>query len=138
MVVDADKKREELIHLNEMDGPVFKMKKDPRITRVGCYLRKTSLDELPQLFNVVKGDMSLVGPRPPIYDEVCQYRPWEKRRLSVTQGITGFWQVSGRNEIKFDEWMKLDLMYIEEWSFALDLTILFKTPLAVIARKGAQ
>ena len=138
MVVDAEKKRQELMHLNDMDGPVFKMKDDPRITRVGRYLRKTSLDELPQLFNVVKGNMSLVGPRPPIYDEVCQYRPWEKRRLSVTQGITGFWQVSGRNEIKFDEWMKLDLLYIEEWSFTLDLIILLKTPLAVIARKGAQ
>jgi lipopolysaccharide/colanic/teichoic acid biosynthesis glycosyltransferase len=101
-------------------------------------LRKTSLDELPQLFNVVKGDISLVGPRPPLAEEVRQYRPWEKKRLSVLQGITGLWQISGRNEIKFDEWMKLDLMYIDQWGLSLDMLILLKTIPAVAARKGAQ
>ena len=126
------------MHLNEMDGPVFKMTADPRVTRLGTVLRKTSLDELPQLFNVLKGDISLVGPRPPLFEEVRKYRPWEKKRLSVLQGITGFWQVSGRNEIKFDEWMKLDLMYIDQWRFTLDVILLLKTIPAVIARKGAQ
>jgi exopolysaccharide biosynthesis polyprenyl glycosylphosphotransferase len=138
MVADAERRLQELIHLNEMDGPTFKMKADPRVTRMGGFLRKTSLDELPQLFNVLKGDISLVGPRPPLYEEVCQYRPWEKRRLSVMQGITGFWQVSGRNEIKFDEWMKLDLMYIDQWRFMLDIVILLRTVPAVMAIKGAR
>lgn len=138
MVADAEKRRQELIHLNEMDGPAFKMSADPRVTRLGAILRKTSLDELPQLFNVLKGDISLVGPRPPLFEEVRQYRAWEKKRLSMPQGITGFWQVSGRNEIKFDEWMKLDLMYIDQWRFTLDIILLLKTIPAVIARKGAQ
>lgn len=138
MVSDAESRREQLMHLNEMDGPVFKMKEDPRVTRIGAFLRKTSLDELPQLFNVVRGDISLVGPRPPLFEEVRQYRPWEKRRLSVLQGISGLWQISGRNEIKFDEWMKLDLMYIDQWRFSLDMLIILKTIPAVIARKGAQ
>ncbi len=138
MVADAENRRGELMHLNEMDGPAFKMTSDPRVTRLGELLRKTSLDELPQLFNVLKGDISLVGPRPPLFEEVRQYRPWEKKRLAVLQGITGFWQVSGRNEIKFDEWMKLDLMYIDQWRFTLDIIILLKTIPAVIARKGAQ
>jgi exopolysaccharide biosynthesis polyprenyl glycosylphosphotransferase len=138
MMVDAEKRKEELLHLNEMDGPTFKIKEDPRVTRIGSFLRKNSLDELPQLFNVLKGELSLVGPRPPLFNEVAQYRPWEKKRLSTVQGITGLWQVSGRNEIKFDEWMKLDLMYVEEWSFVLDLLILVKTVPAVIAMKGAQ
>lgn len=138
MVADAESRRDELMHLNEMDGPAFKMKKDPRVTRIGAFLRKASLDELPQLLNVIKGDISLVGPRPPLFEEVRQYRPWEKKRLSVLQGITGLWQISGRNDIKFDEWMKLDLMYIDQWRFSLDMLILLRTLPAVVARKGAQ
>ena len=138
MVADAEKLLEKVWHLNEMDGPAFKIINDPRLTRIGRFLRKTSLDELPQLFNVLKGDISLVGPRPPIFTEVRQYRPWEKKRLSVKQGITCLWQVSGRNDIRFDEWMKLDLMYIEKWSFALDLKILIKTVPAVLSRRGAR
>ncbi len=138
MVADAEKLLEKVWHLNEMDGPALKIINDPRLTRIGRFLRKTSLDELPQLFNVLKGDISLVGPRPPIFTEVRQYRPWEKKRLSVKQGITCLWQVSGRNDIRFDEWMKLDLMYIEKWSFALDLKILIKTIPAVLSRRGAR
>ena len=138
MVDGAEKMQAQYMHLNEMDGPAFKIKNDPRVTRVGYFLRKTSLDELPQLFNVFKGDISLVGPRPPVYQEVYQYRPWERKRLSVAQGITCLWQVSGRNDIKFDEWMKLDLLYIENWSLATDFKILLQTIPAVISRKGAQ
>jgi len=138
MVADAEQLLEKVWYLNEMDGPAFKIKNDPRLTRFGRFLRKTSLDELPQLFNVFKGDISLVGPRPPIFKEVRQYRPWEKKRLSVKQGITCLWQVSGRNDIRFDEWMKLDLMYIHKWSFALDLKILIKTIPAILSRRGAR
>jgi exopolysaccharide biosynthesis polyprenyl glycosylphosphotransferase len=138
MVVGADKMQEKLQHLNEMDGPVFKIENDPRFTRLGKFLRKTSLDEMPQLFNVLKGDMSLVGPRPPLYSEVLQYRPWERKRLSVVPGITCLWQVTGRNQIKFDEWMKLDIQYIDNWSLTLDLKILVRTLPAVFLRKGAQ
>lgn len=137
MVEDAVGFQDELLHLNEMDGPAFKIKNDPRQTITGRFLRKTSLDELPQLLNVFKGDISLVGPRPAIEKEVLLYHPWERKRLSVTQGITCIWQISGRNTIKFDEWMKLDLMYIENWSLASDYKILIKTVPAVLFRKGA-
>ncbi len=137
MVMGADKMQVHLTHLNEMDGPVFKIKDDPRLTRIGKLLRRTSLDELPQLFNVFLGNMSLVGPRPPIMKEVIQYRPWQRKRLSVTPGVTCLWQVTGRNEIKFDEWMKLDMQYIDNWSLLLDVKILFMTIKAVISRKGA-
>lgn len=137
MVEKAESIQDELQHLNEMDGPAFKIKNDPRQTITGRFLRKTSLDELPQLLNVFKGDISLVGPRPAIQKEVIEYHPWEKKRLSVTQGITCIWQISGRNTIKFDEWMKLDLMYIENRSPALDFKILFKTIPAVLLKKGA-
>jgi exopolysaccharide biosynthesis polyprenyl glycosylphosphotransferase len=137
MVTGADKMQVHLTHLNEMDGPVFKIKDDPRLTRIGKFLRRTSLDELPQLFNVLMGNMSLVGPRPPILKEVLQYHPWQRKRLSVTPGVTCLWQVTGRNEIKFDEWMKLDMQYIENWSLLLDLKILFMTIKAVITKKGA-
>ncbi len=137
MVVNAEHMQEKVMHLNEMDGPVFKIKEDPRLTKIGKFLRRTSLDELPQLFNVFLGSMSLVGPRPPIMKEVLRYRPWQRKRLSVTQGVTCLWQVTGRNEIKFDEWMKLDLQYIENWSLTLDLKILFLTVTAVISRRGA-
>jgi exopolysaccharide biosynthesis polyprenyl glycosylphosphotransferase len=138
MVADAEKIQEKLRHLNEVDGPAFKMKNDPRVTRIGRFLRRTSLDELPQVFNVLKGDMSMVGPRPPIFSEVVQYRLWEKKRLSVTPGITCLWQISGRSELKFDEWMKLDIQYIENWSLTLDLKILLRTISAVLSLKGAQ
>jgi len=137
MVVGAEKMQEGLTYLNEMDGPAFKIKNDPRQTVSGRFLRKTSLDELPQLFNVFRGDISLVGPRPAIEKEVIHYRPIERKRLSVPQGITCIWQVSGRNNIKFDEWMKLDLMYIYNFSAAQDIKILLKTIPAVLLKKGA-
>lgn len=138
MVMDADKYQDDLLHLNEMDGPVFKITNDPRITRFGNFLRISSLDEFPQLLNVLKGEMSLVGPRPPIHAEVLQYRPWDKKRLSVTPGITCLWQVNGRNETTFDEWMKLDQQYIENWSLTLDFKILLRTLPAVFSRRGAR
>lgn len=139
MVKNADEKLKDILQYNEMDGPVFKMSNDPRITAVGKWLRKYSIDELPQLWNVLKGDMSLVGPRPPLPNEVDNYDVWQRRRLSMRPGITCFWQVSGRNTIKdFKEWMKLDLEYIDNWSFALDLKILFKTIPAIILGTGAK
>jgi len=128
----------EIRHLNEMDGPVFKMRNDPRVTLFGRFLRKSSLDEFPQLWNVVKGDMSLVGPRSPLPEEVKEYTRWQRRRLSVKPGITCLWQVSGRNEIDFHEWMKLDLQYIDNWSLLLDLKILLRTFPVVLLGKGAR
>jgi exopolysaccharide biosynthesis polyprenyl glycosylphosphotransferase len=128
----------EIRHLNEMAGPVFKMRNDPRVTPLGRFLRKTSVDELPQLWNVLKGDMSLVGPRAPIPEEVKAYTPWQRRRLSVKPGITCLWQVSGRNEIDFHEWMKLDLHYIDNWSLFLDFKILLQTFPVVLFGKGAR
>jgi len=138
MVVGAEDMQDELLALNEMDGPVFKIKNDPRITKVGRFLRKTSLDELPQLINVLKGDMSLVGPRPPIPGEVTNYETWQRRRLSMRPGITCFWQISGRNEIDFEQWMKLDLEYIDNWSLGLDLKILLNTIPVVLFGTGAR
>lgn len=138
MVADAEKLKDKLDNLNEMDGPVFKIKDDPRVTRLGRMIRKTSIDELPQLFNVFMGKMSLVGPRPPIPEEVVQYQPWQKKRVSIKPGITCLWQVSGRNELNFDEWIKLDIQYIENWSFMLDLKILLRTIPAVLSAKGAR
>jgi len=138
MIPDADRLKASLAHLNEMDGPVFKIREDPRITKVGRFIRKTSIDELPQLFNVLLGEMSLVGPRPPVPGEVAQYGLWQKKRLSVKPGITCLWQISGRNEIKFDEWMRLDRQYIDNWSLTLDLMILIKTAGVVLTRKGAE
>lgn len=127
MVANAEELKEQLQDTNEMDGPVFKMKNDPRITRIGAFLRKTSLDELPQLFNVLKGEMSLVGPRPPIPSEVSQYRLWQRRRLSMKPGLTCIWQVSGRNDVSFEQWMNMDLEYIDNWSLSLDVKLLLKT-----------
>jgi exopolysaccharide biosynthesis polyprenyl glycosylphosphotransferase len=138
MFVDAEEKQEEIQHLNEMSGPVFKITKDPRVTQVGRFIRKTSLDELPQLINVLKGEMSLVGPRPPIPHEVDQYHRWQRRRLSMKPGITCIWQVKGRNKIGFEEWMKLDLQYIDNWSLGLDFKILFKTIPVVLFGYGAS
>ncbi len=137
MVVDAEAQRAALAHLNEMDGPVFKIRRDPRVTRVGAFIRATSIDELPQLLNVLWGHMSLVGPRPPLPSEVEQYKPWQRRRLSVRPGITGLWQVSGRNDVDFEQWMKLDLRYIDNWSMGLDLQILMRTLPAVVSRTGS-
>lgn len=137
MVADAEKRKKQLARQNEASGPIFKMKDDPRVTRVGRFLRRTSLDELPQFFNVLKGDMSLVGPRPPLPAEVKQYTREQRRRLTIKPGITGPWQVSGRSNIGFDEWVRLDVYYIQNWSLLLDLTILLKTVAVVLARKGA-
>ncbi len=137
MYKGADKKLSELEALNEMEGPIFKIKKDPRITPVGRILRKFSIDELPQLFNVFAGHMSLIGPRPPIPKEVAQYKSWQRRRLSMRPGITCVWQISGRNKIDFNEWMKLDLEYLDNWSLGLDFKILIKTIPVVLFGIGA-
>lgn len=138
MVTNAEELREKLLAQNEMDGPVFKIKDDPRITRLGRFIRKYSLDEFPQLFNVWRGEMSLVGPRPPIPKEVAEYSWSQRRRLSVRPGMTGLWQVSGRNEVNFEEWVELDLAYIDSWSVWLDFVILLKTFRAVVAGRGAS
>ncbi len=138
MVEDAETRRAEIKHLNEMGGPVFKVRSDPRVTRLGRLLRRYSLDELPQLWNVFVGHMSLVGPRPAIPEEVAQYERWQRRRLSMRPGITCLWQVSGRNEIDFDRWMELDLEYIDSWSPWLDLKILARTVPVVLSGRGAS
>jgi exopolysaccharide biosynthesis polyprenyl glycosylphosphotransferase len=138
MYIDAEHRLEALRAHNEMAGPVFKMRNDPRITRVGRFLRRTSLDEFPQFLNVLSGHMSVVGPRPPIPAEVRQYKPWQRRRLSVKPGITCIWQVSGRNEIDFDHWMELDLEYIDHWSLWRDFEICLKTIPAVLSARGAS
>jgi lipopolysaccharide/colanic/teichoic acid biosynthesis glycosyltransferase len=137
MVVDADNFKEELLEKNEMKGPVFKIKNDPRIIPVGSFLRKYSIDELPQLWSVFKGEMSLVGPRPAGPQEWERYEPWQRRKLSVTPGITCLWQVYGRNKINdFDEWVKLDLEYIDHWSLWMDFKILLLTIMAVLRGTG--
>jgi exopolysaccharide biosynthesis polyprenyl glycosylphosphotransferase len=138
MVQDAEKVKEKLMQQNEMDGPVFKIKRDPRITRIGRFLRKSGLDELPQLYNVVKGEMSLIGPRPPLPEEVKQYERWHLRRLSIKPGITCSWQIiPNRNDVLFENWMKLDLNYIDNWSLRLDFKLLMKTIRTVILGSGA-
>lgn len=137
MVPDADKKLDELLDRNEMQGPAFKIKHDPRVTRVGRFIRKTSIDELPQLWNVLKGDMSLVGPRPPLPREVEMYTEYQAQRLKVTPGITCYWQIQPhRNSLSFDEWLSWDLRYIEDRNFWLDIKILFKTVGVVFALEG--
>jgi exopolysaccharide biosynthesis polyprenyl glycosylphosphotransferase len=139
MVEDAEDQRASLGHLNEMRGPMFKISRDPRITRLGAILRKTSLDELPQLWNVLRGEMSLVGPRPPMPDEVAVYDARQAQRLAVVPGITGLWQVSGRSTINdFETWLELDLAYVRGWSLWLDVRILAKTVVVVISARGAQ
>jgi len=127
MCSDAEEKLKELLEHNEIEGAMFKMKDDPRITKIGKFMRKTSIDELPQLWNVLKGDMSLVGPRPPLPREVIEYTEYDKQRLLVTPGCTGLWQVSGRNNLGFDQMVQLDLIYIQEVSLINDIRILFKT-----------
>jgi lipopolysaccharide/colanic/teichoic acid biosynthesis glycosyltransferase len=140
MTVDAESTREELERLNQMDGPVFKIKDDPRISRFGKWLRRLSIDELPQLLNVLKGEMSLVGPRPlPVYEIEKIEKHAQRRRLSVKPGLTCLWQVSGRNKITdFDEWVALDLKYIDNWSLWLDVKILVQTVPAVLRGEGAH
>jgi exopolysaccharide biosynthesis polyprenyl glycosylphosphotransferase len=138
MVVDAEERLAELRHRNEADGPLFKLRDDPRITRVGKVLRRMSIDELPQLLNVLGGDMSLVGPRPPLQSEVDAYEDWQRDRLEVRPGITGLWQVSGRSDLSFDEYVRLDLFYIENWSLAFDLYLIAKTIPAMVAARGAR
>ena len=137
MVHNAEELLEELNNQNELTGPVFKMKEDPRITKVGKFIRKTSIDELPQLFNILKGDMSLVGPRPPIPREVEKYNEYQLQRLSVKPGLTCIWQVSGRNSIDFDQWIELDLQYIRERSILLDIKLIFKTFFVLFGDKNA-
>ena len=138
MVPNAEKMMAQLEGHNEVSGPVFKIKKDPRITPIGKVLRRTSIDELPQLFNVLKGDMSLVGPRPlPVRDYEGFSEDWQRRRFSVRPGITCLWQVSGRSSLPFEQWMKLDLQYMDEWSLWLDMKILAQTVSAVLKGSGA-
>jgi exopolysaccharide biosynthesis polyprenyl glycosylphosphotransferase len=137
MTTGAEEQKDLLRDLNEADGPIFKIKEDPRVTRLGRLLRRLSLDELPQFYNVLRSDMSLIGPRPPIPEEVAQYKPWHKRRLEVAPGITGLWQVSGRSELPFDEMALLDIYYVEQWSPALDLKILLRTIPTVLFGDGA-
>jgi exopolysaccharide biosynthesis polyprenyl glycosylphosphotransferase len=137
MYADADRRKAELQGLNEADGPIFKIKNDPRITPIGHFLRRTSLDELPQLLHVIAGHMSLVGPRPHLPEEVSAYGPLDFRRLTVQPGITCIWQVSGRSDLDFDTWVALDLEYIDTWSLWLDLKLILKTVPAVLSGKGA-
>jgi exopolysaccharide biosynthesis polyprenyl glycosylphosphotransferase len=139
MYADAEERKQELIQMNEMNGLMFKMDNDPRITKTGRFLRRTSLDEFPQFLNILKGDMSLVGTRPPTLDEFAQYSPYHKKRLSFRPGLTGMWQVSGRSDITdFEEIVRLDVAYIDNWSFMLDIKILLKTVLAVFRGSGAK
>lgn len=137
MVANAEQLKESLAASNEMDGPVFKMKNDPRITRLGGFLRKTSIDELPQLYNVLRGDMSFVGPRPPLPSEVAQYNDYQKLRLVVTPGLTCIWQTeSNRNEVMFDEWVEMDIDYIEHRTMFKDLRLIARTVLVMLTREG--
>lgn len=137
MCVDAEKRLEELLPYNEMAGPAFKIQNDPRITRLGRFLRSTGLDELPQLVNVLRGDMSLVGPRPPLFREIEEYTAYHRQRLAVTPGLTCFWQVSPqRNRLSFDAWVELDLRYIREQSWLLDWKLIFQTGKAMLRREG--
>ena len=138
MVVNAEELKEKLKHQNEMSGPMFKMKDDPRVTKVGKFIRKTSLDELPQLWNVLKGDMSLVGPRPSLPKEVEQFDSWMFKRLTVRPGLTCYWQVSGRNNIDFEDWMKLDVKYVEERNLWIDIKLIFKTVGVLFGDKNAH
>ena len=138
MIVNAEELKAKLETKNEMSGTMFKMKNDPRITKVGRFIRKTSIDELPQLINVIKGDMSLVGPRPSLPKEVEQFSPWMLERLKVKPGITCYWQVMGRNNIAFEEWMKLDVKYVHEMNYWLDIKLIFKTFFVLFGDESAS
>ena len=137
MVQNAEALKEELEDRSEKDGPIFKIKCDPRVTRVGRFLRSTSLDEAPQLINVLRGDMTLVGPRPQLPEEVAEYEPWQRRRLEVPSGLTCIWQVSGRSELSFEDWMRLDCRYVKQQSPLLDASLMARTLPAVLSKKGA-
>lgn len=137
MVTNAEELKEKLMAQNEMDGPAFKMTNDPRITRAGRFLRKSGIDEFPQFINVFLGDMSIVGPRPPLPKEVAEYERWQLRRLAMKPGITCLWQISpDRNSVSFDDWMRLDLEYIDNWKFTLDLVIILKTIRTMLRADG--
>lgn len=137
MCVEAEERLSALLPYNEMDGPAFKIRDDPRITRVGRFLRSTGLDELPQLINILRGDMSIVGPRPPLFREVQKYTPYQRQRLAATPGLTCFWQVCpDRNSLSFDAWVEMDLRYIQEQSWLLDWKLIFQTGRAVLRREG--
>lgn len=138
MVSNAEEIKENLKSENEMSGPMFKMKNDPRITKIGKFIRKTSVDELPQLLNVITGDMSLVGPRPSLPKEVKEFEPWMLKRLEVKPGLTCYWQVSGRNNIDFENWMKLDIKYVEEKNLWLDIKLIFKTVFVLFGDDNAS
>lgn len=138
MVNDAEELKEKLMQYNQMSGPMFKMDNDPRVTKMGKIIRKTSIDELPQLINVIKGDMSLVGPRPSLPKEVEEFEPWMKKRFEVKPGLTCYWQVSGRNNIDFEDWMKLDIKYIEDKNLLLDIKLIVKTAFLLFGDKNAH
>ena len=138
MVSNAEELKAKLMEQNEMSGPMFKMKNDPRITKVGRFIRKTSLDELPQLINVLKGEMSLVGPRPSLPKEVAQFESWMRERLEVKPGLTCYWQVMGRNDIDFDDWMKLDIKYVHDRNLWLDIKLIFKTFFVLFGDESAS
>ncbi|MDY4721994.1 MAG: exopolysaccharide biosynthesis polyprenyl glycosylphosphotransferase [Clostridium paraputrificum] len=138
MVVNAEELKKKLAERNEMSGPMFKMKNDPRVTKVGKFIRKTSIDELPQLINILKGEMSLVGPRPSLPKEVKEFEPWMMERLDVKPGLTCYWQVSGRNSIDFKEWMNLDIKYVRERSFWLDIKLIIKTIFVLFGDENAS
>ena len=138
MVVNAEELKEKLAAQNEMSGPMFKMKDDPRVTKVGKFIRKTSIDEIPQLWNVLKGDMSLVGPRPSLPKEVAQFESWMHKRLEVKPGLTCYWQVSGRNNIDFEDWMKLDVRYVKERNLWIDIKLICKTVFVLFGDKNAH
>lgn len=138
MVANAEELKEKLMNENEMSGPMFKIKDDPRITKVGKFIRKTSIDELPQLFNVLKGDMSLVGPRPSLPNEVLEFEPWMNKRLMVKPGLTCYWQVMGRNNIDFQQWMLLDIKYVETRSIIVDIKLIIKTFFVLFGDKNAS
>ncbi|HMH02354.1 MAG TPA: exopolysaccharide biosynthesis polyprenyl glycosylphosphotransferase, partial [Terriglobales bacterium] len=138
MVLNADELLSDLSELNEAEAPLFKMRNDPRCTKVGRWMRTFSLDELPQLWNILRGDMSLVGPRPPLPQEVEQYLPWQRRRLRMRPGLTCLWALEGRSQLRFERWTRLDLLYIDNWSIWLDLKILLKTIPTVLSGRGAH